>query len=265
MTLISPRRKPPLRGRGYVLAGVIVLLIVGIWALRQPLSGVAWSLWQPLFTVRSGVGNVFLHIRAQVTDKAFLQTELMRLSREYATTSLRLADRDALAKENAELKARLGRSSSQETILAAVIGKPPLLPYDLFVIDAGSDQGVAEGQWVSAGGTTLIGRVTAVYQSSAQVTLFSKGGETLAATIRLSDGTFAPLTLTGQGGGALVSELPVGAPVHVGDELIIPSINGGYVASVSNVDLRDGESFVTVYTHLDAGVWSLPFVEVWRK
>jgi cell shape-determining protein MreC len=229
------------RGRIVALSAAVVL--VGAAALwRAPLTQLFWSAAAPLLQARYG------------TESA-------------AADLLAAADRDALYQENLELKSRLGRPGATPVrILGAVLMRPPATPYDTLVIDAGASEGVAEGDYVSAGGTMLVGTVSEAYTHAARVKLFSAPGEQYDGVLQLSGplGGALPLTVEGQGGGSMRAQVPAGTAVFSGDTVLIPGIMGGFAARVSHAEQPEG-SFVTIYLQLPADPFALRFVEVWKQ
>lgn len=228
------------RNRKMKIAGFfLVLLLIGLAALwRAPLSGALWSVIAPLMRARFG-GEPAVSAAQTAT----------------------LADREALYQENLALKTLLGRKPQVERILGAVLIRPPATPYDTLVIDAGSAEGIALGDVVSAGGSATIGTISEVYTHAARVRLYSAPGEKYDALLR---GTI-PLAIEGQGGGSLRAQVPAGVEVSVGDEALLPGIVGGITARVSHIDRGEGESFVTLYFTLPVDLFTIRFVEVWKQ
>ncbi|MBX4192405.1 hypothetical protein KW798_02870 [Candidatus Parcubacteria bacterium] len=220
---------------------LIILIVVGIW--RTQAAGIFYLVAEPMLKIRS----------------VFQQGEVTQLRAQVATLEAKVADRDVLYAENIDLKRRLGRDTHINTILAAVLMRPPGVPYDTYIIDAGLRQGVAVGDLVSAGGTTLIGSVTESYDSTSKVTLFSAPGASYQGIIAGK----IPISVEGQGGGSLKGEVPVGTHVVIGDPILFPGIAGGLTAQVSYVD-HESESFQTVYMHIAANPFELLYVEVWK-
>ncbi|MDO8678136.1 MAG: rod shape-determining protein MreC, partial [Acidobacteriota bacterium] len=210
------------------LLGVVALaVLIGAAALwRAPLSETVWRLLAPVMHVRFGSGEASL---ATSTDPSRLAAAE--------------ADRDALYQENLELKARLGRDARVTRILSGVLLRPPQTPYDTLVIDAGTAEGVALRDAVSAGGIVVVGTVSQVYAHASRVTLYSAPGEKYDALLKGS----IPLAVEGQGGGSLQARLPAGTPVAVGDAALLPGIVGGISARVSHIERGAGESFITLY------------------
>jgi len=224
----------------YLVAFIVLLFAAVQW--RSWFSGAAWAVMAPIEQAR---------ISVDASDNQRLRAEL-------ASTTALVADRNALYQENLELKARLSRDASIQTILAGVLMRPPATPYDTLMVDAGSAEGVAQNMLVSAGGTTLIGSVDAVYAHTSRVILFSAPGQTYQVLLQGS----VPVEMQGQGAGSLVGQVPAGTPVAVGDALLFPGIASGFAGSVSSIQASAGASFETLYARLPVDPLSLQFVEI---
>lgn len=236
----SRRGRPGARLWQVLLVAALVAVAV---LLRVPLSGVFWRVMEPVARIRQAAG----------------QGEAAQLRAELASTTAALADRDALYKEVADLRARLGRDDvGGPRILAAILQGPPFSAYDTLVIDAGSDQGVRAGQLVSAGGSAIIGHVTEAYPTAARVELYSAPGQSYQALLN----GVTPVAVEGQGGGSLSAQVPAGTPVKPGDSVAFPGLLGGIVAQVSAVEEKEGESFMTVFMRLPVSPSDLSRVEV---
>ncbi len=247
MMISSKRTRSPWRGI-FIVASVL-LLIMGATFARGPLTSFFWSLAGPLMEWRFAVGEGVLR-------------------GELAAAEARLADRDFLYAENLELKARLGRPRlPQGRVLAGVVSRPPATPYDTLVIDAGTEEGVAVGDEVSAGGGVVVGTVSDAYEHSARVMLFSAPGSVYEALLVLSGsaGGTVPLTVEGQGGGSLRAQVPAGTAVAVGDAAVLPGIAGGLSARVSSIEHAESESYITLYFRLPADTLNMRFVEVLKR
>jgi hypothetical protein len=133
--------------------------------------------------------------------------------------------------ENEELRTLLG-DTEEERILGGVIARPPSTPYDLLVIDRGSQQGVKEGAIVYHVDQHAIGVVSRVYETMSFVTLFSSSG--METTVYL----YGPDVFAyayGEGGGVIRISLPQGIEVHEGDSVVLPSLHMGDLGIVEHV------------------------------
>ena len=222
------------RGRRARLLSFFALVVLfGVFALwRAPLGGVFWGVAGPLLERRDP--------SAGTTSDTALNAAL-------------LLDRDALYAENLDLKKRLGRGSEVSRVLAGVLLRPPETPYDTLVIDAGSAQGIARGDKVSAGGTVVIGIVSELYAHASRVTLYSSPGEKYDGIL----GGVLSIVVEGQGGGSLRAQVPSGTPVAVGDAVVLPGVFGGLSARVKSIDRGANQSFTAIYLSLPVSVSSL--------
>jgi cell shape-determining protein MreC len=246
MMMISSRSAAAARaGRARLIAFILLVLLLGAAALWRPLlSGGVWKVLAPIMSARYSSPG---------------------LEAALASTTAALADRDALFAENKELKKRLGRDPGVPRVLAGVLLRPPATPYDTLVIDAGFKDGIARGDAVTAGGTTVIGEVTDLYDTAARVTLYSASGEKYDALLHLRSGESVPIVIEGQGGGSLKAMLPSGTEVQAGDYAVLPGLLGGLTAKVTYIDESEAESFSAVYLSLPVNPSTLRFVEVLKR
>lgn len=165
-------------------------------------------------------------------DKIVMQQQINQLEQELAVSGkLDLTQRRLLA-ENERMRALLGAPSATRT-LAAVIGKPGELPYDLIQIDQGSEAGIEINSPVYIGMDVVIGVVSAVKRDSAFVTLFTTPD--FLATVYLS-GANVTAVLEGLGGGVARVKVPQGIPLRVDDLVRIPSIDPGVYGRIAWVE-----------------------------
>lgn len=229
-----------------LMVGGVLLLVVLAWFAQGPLRSVFWQLMTPVVAVRNALGA----------------SEAQQLREQVAALTARLADRDALYQENLDLKAVLNRAAGRSVTVVGILQRPPVTPYDTFIIDAGRDHGVVVGSFVSLGGSALVGTVREVYATAAHVALYSAPGTTHDGILVVA-GRDVPVSIEGQGGGSMRAEVPAGTGARVGDAVVLPGVGMGLMATVSHVEARSGESFETVYFALPADL-NARFVEIWQ-
>jgi cell shape-determining protein MreC len=246
-TLRRNRRRTPVAAR--LVALLVFLLVCG--AVLYWRNGFANALWNAVSPA------AMLRTRLESGSVGQLQAEL-------ASTTAALADRDALAQENAELKRLLGRPQASAQVLGAVLLRPPGIPYDTLVIDVGSKDGVVAGDVVFGGGTLAIGDVTDVYEHTSRVSLFSAPGRSYDAQIapRLAPSSIVPVSLEGQGAGSFVGQIPAGSAAAPNDPVLIPGIGNSFLGGITHIDAPSGSSFETVYIQMPVNIFSLKYVEV---
>ena len=165
-------------------------------------------------------------------DKIEMQEQIDALEQEVALSGKLGLTQRRLFEENNRLRSLLGAPTATRT-LAAVIGKPGELPYDLIQIDQGSAAGIEVNAPVYIGSDTVIGLVSAVKRDSAFVTLFTTPG--FLATAYLS-GANVTAVLEGLGGGVARVKVPQGIPIRINDLVHIPSIQPGLYGKIAWVE-----------------------------
>ncbi len=231
-------------------------------------TSVAAPFWRAEFAVDSG----------SLRDPSSLLMENESLKRSLIEDGVRLQTIQAIEQENRDLKSLLGRdvdingsmtfastsmaSSTANTpskllpakkpvkkqttstrILAAVLMRPPFVPYDELIIDAGNDLGISAGDHIYAPGDVLIGTVSDVLPSTSKVSLFSSAGQSHEVLIGQSN---VPAQAIGRGGGQYGAVLPISVKVSAGDIVISPSLSDRPFGIVTSVVSDTASAFETV-------------------
>ena len=136
-----------------------------------------------------------------------------------------------LARENAELRSLLG-DEGEERVLAGIIGRPGMLPYDSLMIDKGTQDGVTEGSPVYIGGNTVVGLIKNATAHTALVELVTTSG--FEATVYIM-GPNIYTNAVGMGGGQLRVGVPQGIALSEGDIVVLPAVTSGVYGVVSVV------------------------------
>jgi len=197
-----------------LFAGAVFVLALLFWRfLPAPWQLLAETIFRPLLETETALNNM-------------ARSESSALSLEEST------ELDFLRAENASLKEVLGQND-EPRIAAGVIGRPTALPYDVLMLDKGSDDGIKVDTPVYIGHNTVIGFIAATYQNSSLVVLLSTPGFSSTAYI------FGPdiyTTAVGIGGGITRIHVPQGIALNIGDLVVLPSISAGIYGTVSAVD-----------------------------
>lgn len=231
-----------------MLGALVLLVCLAVVLWQRQLGGVLWQAGAPLMRLRNSV----------------VSSEVNTLKAELASSTAALADRNELYAQNIELKKMLGRPQTSQRTVAAVLMRPPGLPYDTLVVDAGTEDGIVAGDLVFAGGGAAIGEVTDAYAAVSRVSLFSAPGRTYEAQVAPASaaGKVIPLTLKGQGAGSFSGEVPAGSQVVVGDPIVLPGLGSAFMGTVSHVDAPSGSSFETVFVQMPVSIFSLHYVQI---
>ena len=232
MTYLLPHKTAASR-RARILVGAagaaVILIALTLWLAPAFFPGlfmaVARPFWRAEFSMQSGA----LESPGQLlSESESLKRELSDLRLSIASTSV-----EATLQENIGLRAMLGRASTTPVILAAVLSRPPFMPYDELIIDRGSDDGIGSGTLVYSPEMVLIGRVSGLYPQTSAVTLFTSPGQKYNVFIGSSD---LPAVAVGRGGGQYQAQIPHGSAIAAGDIVRDPSLDDkefGIVVSVT--------------------------------
>jgi hypothetical protein len=148
-----------------------------------------------------------------------------------------------LQKENKELKEQLGRPILKNSLLAYILKKPPFTVYDSFILDVGTNQGVAIGDKVYSFGDILIGEILEVSPSVSKVKLYSSYGEKYEVLIGEKN---VQATATGRGGGSFEIVIPRDIKVAEDDSITIPNISNTVFGTIGEIIAEPARAFSTV-------------------
>lgn len=258
---MRPRRLSPTTKKLLSVAIFGVLCIGTALFFRGGFVRGSAALFSPLWKGSDATASILFSVPYYFTSRSGLIEENKTLREDVLHAQTSVLDRNQLYEENLALKERLGREAQPNAALAAVVLRPPEVPYDTLLIDIGEDSDIAVGDKVAAQGTLLIGVISEVYAHTSRVSLFSSPQNKYNGFLR---GTI-PVEVVGQGGGSLVMEVPYDAKVVVGDTVTLPGIAANVASIVEYVEPGQGDSAVTAYLHMPVSAQGLRFVDVWRS
>ncbi len=236
----------------------VAVSVVLIFLLRGALGGLLSGVTTTVLRVSNYFQTSSASLPAYLRDRTELLSEVNRLRQEVAAQSGGGATIARLSFENDELRTFVG-DSSEERILAGVVARPPAVPYDLLVIDRGSDHGILEGALVYHAMNHVMGIVSKVYPESAFVTLFSSAGT--ETTVYL----YGPNVLAyayGEGGGVIRISVPQGVTLTEGDPVVLPSIHSGDIGVIERIVSLPTEPEQSAYVTFPVSLQSVRTVHV---
>lgn len=207
------RQTSNIKGRIVVATAVFVLAVLFWRFFPTPGEFISETIFLPLLQGESALNNLVRNESEGLNDEESNELDYLRA-------------------ENASLREVLGQPD-ESRVAAGVIGRPTALPYDVLMIDKGSDDGIRVDTPVYTGNNTVIGFVAATYQNSSLVALLSTPGFSSTAYI------FGPniyTTAVGIGGGVTRIHVPQGIALNIGDLVVLPSMSPGIYGTVSAVD-----------------------------
>lgn len=200
-------------------ASLVVVLILVIVLFRFVFPGTLSALVQPLWSVGAAGARVALpenqeSVRAE-RDALAAQVEILLAEKFVLEQTLK--DVAMVASDGPGLSSR-------------VLVRPPVTPYDVLIIDAGTVDAVAVGQDVYGPAGTPLGVITDARPSRSTVLLYSAGGKETQAQVGEEA---VSVTLVGQGSGAFFATAASDAPINEGD---VVRVKGSVLGSVLRVD-----------------------------
>ncbi|MDO8569224.1 MAG: rod shape-determining protein MreC [bacterium] len=153
----------------------------------------------------------------------------------------------------------VGRKQKTNMVAASVLTRPPQTPYDVIIIDAGSNESITIGSEVSLPEGSILGVVSQVFPKSAKVKLFSASGEETNAVLERNN---VPVTLIGRGGGNFRLALPRDIAIEKGDRILSSDITSRHLATVGEISVEATDSFKEVLAKSPTNIFILRFVFV---
>lgn len=258
----SKKRGNSPRSFNFGVLGVIaaVALLVLCLVLFRGFFGVAGSyVAAPLFSFNTWFRESSSALPVYLRSRAALLGEITEL-RETIMASQ--GDRDTIERlelENRELHALVGNVPDASFIAAAVISRPPAMPYDALLIDRGADDGIVEGAVVYYAHDRAIGTVARVYARSAVITLFSTPD---ARTTVYIVGPNIYTTAFGAGGGVIRVSVPQGITIAKDNLVLLPGLEGGVLGRISAIQSEATNPEQNAYIVHDLPLQSLRLVGV---
>ena len=153
----------------------------------------------------------------------------------------------------------VGRKREPNTVIATVLTHPPQTPYDIIIIDAGSNDSITLGSEVSLSEGPILGIVSEVFPRRAKVKLFSASGEETNAVLERNN---VPVTLVGAGGGNFRMALPHDMAIEKEDRILSADITSRLLAIVGEINAEPTDSFKEVLAKSPTNIFTLRFVFV---
>lgn len=236
----------------FAALGVYTFLTGGIHFIGRPI----WEAKRVALDNLKDVGYI-------VRTKASVYRENENLLRENSELKTSMLDYQILKDENISLKELFGRArDNKDLILGNILTKPNYSPYDTIIIDIGKNSLISVGNQVYSNVVTPIGEVSAVYENTSLVTLYSNPGQVTEVMI---DGTNTNVELIGRGGGNFDMTIPTDLPFTNGSFVYLPSLGPEIVAVIEDVISTPNDPVKKVLLSSPVNVQSLKWVFVKRN
>jgi cell shape-determining protein MreC len=258
------KSKPKNEHKGKIVSIILVFCLLALAELMfsEEIRSVSYTIARPIWRVAEFTTKPFSGMKNFFVSKNNLINKNLALEEEMVSLRLKRVDYEILSKEFDELKNQLGRQGDQPRVLSRVLSKPPYSPYDNFVIDVGSEEGVSLGSRVYISDNIIIGLVKKITPHTSLVELFSNGDSEQETILSRTGSSFV---LKGQGGGNLELEVPKDTDIIWGDVFLYPKFSTAMVGSVYYIDENSQNSFKKIYIRVPGNIFSTKYVFVERN
>ena len=242
--------------QGAVLIGVTIVVLFAVRIVfPNALSGMVAPLWQAGSNGAESAGT----LTGFFTGTQALVRERDRLAQENA--SLKAEHHILVSKDQDLLRLLGGRTETPPAIVAGVLARPPVSPYDVLVVDRGTKDDVSVGAHVFGNGGTPLGTVASASDHASRILLYSAPGISTSAWV---GATRVPITLVGQGSGAFYALVPRDAQVTEGDEISVAGPGALPVGTVFEVERDPSATKIRVRIKPIAQPFSTTWVTIAR-
>ncbi len=247
--------------RHYYLTRIVVLvtIFVLVGVILSFFDSVIISAVSPIWKSENSIvrslrdGTSFLNSKKSlIEENVLLKERLSSLEAEVSSLSRQCVQESTLL----EL---MGRRQDSNMVAATILTRPPQTPYDVIIIDVGSNESIRIGSLVSLPEGPVLGIVSEVFSKQAKVKLFSASGEETNAVLERNN---IPVVLTGLGGGNFKLVIPRDIEINIGDRILSSDITSRLLAIVEEISSQPTDSFKEVLTISPTNIFTLRFVFV---
>lgn len=245
-----------------VLAGFLLLAVFNTSAGRavvSPLMPSAEIAFQKAREIKNwGNANI-----SAFKSKKNIQKENLELKEKNSELEAKILICDVFRRENEELKSFFSRDNNKKSILSVVVSRPPQSPYDILIIDAGSDDGVKNGMAATAYSDVFIGYAVEVFPKTSKIKLLSFPSEETNVYIQSAGNeTRISAIAIGKGGGNMEIKLPNSIEINSGDRITNTSVFPLLIGIVEKVEVNLLESYQTILFRLPVNIQELKYIIV---
>jgi len=184
-----------------------------------------------------------------------------------------LKEKKILLKENIDLKEKVKEmeikslayeaqekeSGKKDFLYSHVLSRPPQSPYDILIIDNGSENGVGNGMQIVAYEDILVGHIAEVFQNSSRVKLISSPNEETNALLFSLN---TPVIVVGRGNGNFEIKIPKSIEANVGEKVMTLGTNPLLLGMVDRIEIQPSDPFQKLYFRFPFNIQELKSVAV---
>lgn len=242
------------------LVALVLAAIIFYDFTFQTLGRPLFYVLRPIFKVKNNIENWKESIINDFADKNFLSEENKSLRGIIQEMEAKIAVSENLEKENIALKSVFSPEAldklprEKKLILASVIYRPSLTPFDTLIIDSGSRDGIKEGMLVSAFGNVLLGYTEDVFPDISKIKLISSFGEEI--NVILESSQISAIAL-GRGAENLEITLPKSLEAKLGERIMTLGRQPLLVGFIERIERQTADPFQKIIIRLPVNIQRL--------
>ncbi|MEK7478011.1 MAG: rod shape-determining protein MreC [Patescibacteria group bacterium] len=264
MNYLRANREPDRAQIGKIILLVFVVVAIYLWGSQTAslVDRILSFVIYPFIKIDRAIGAPIDQTLNFFIQQNHLAEENERLKGENDRLKVLLLNKIDLAKANADLRnLATERVAKYKPIIAKVLAKPNQLPYDILLLDIGTNQAreLKVGQLIFLNQNTILGQIAYVSSNLTKAKLYSTSGETIPVVIGDKK---VPAVAGGQGNGNFSLSLPRGVVIKVGD-LVKTSLIGDYLlGTVSKIYNDPNNPFQKIIFKSPINLAELVWVEI---
>lgn len=239
---------------GFTYGAAGFVLVLALVVLRVAAPNLFLTLVTPVAALGAAIANDLHGFTSSFRSAAALSAANERLLEENAALG---AENRTLLEKVKDLTGETGERPNG--ILAGVLMRPPQSAYDTYVIDAGSDDGIAVGMGVFGTSGIPLGVVSGVTADFARISLFSKAGTHINAW---AGEERVPLVLKGEGGGTFSAKVSRASALKEGDAVFMAGPGAIAAGVIARLDGSASDPAVSVLVRPVINPFSVAWVSV---
>jgi len=238
------------------LSGIFILILL-LLVFSNGFRNLFINIGKPVWNIKNSGTALVTNAQVLVRSKTDLLKENKNLNNKIQQLELEMRLEDVFKERAVELE-KLLSIKSPNSVVSRVLSKPPYSPYDSFLLDKGSNDGVEPGDLVYSNGNFLIGSIKSVSTNTAKVELFSSPNRTMLVEIGNSISTEAE----GYGGGNFIVKLPRELEIQVDNPVYYPNSNISIIGFVRAIESKPKDPFKLVYIKIPFNINEIKWVEI---
>lgn len=262
------------RSKNFPKRVIFLVLVLGIFLIfpifshsaRKIITQPFLLISRPFFKISESLNQWWEKNIAFFKNKTALEEENLKLKEKISELELKVLLFSSLEKENEELKSLFSQFPSQKEkkyILAAIISRPPQSPYDILIVDAGTNNGVEKGMMAVAFDNVLLGYLIDVFPKTSKIKLISFPGEETNVMIEsaLKESKISAISI-GRGGGNLEIKIPSSIEIHSGDRVMTMGTYSLMLGVVEKTEINLSDPFQKIFFRFPVNLQELKYLMI---